>query len=316
MALTTWALARQILDEKIAYILNTDLAFEIDEINGSGIDAENYVEYPQQIVVGSNSIALEAASNAVDYPVVACYEVTSKNLVNDIVDSQDDIITFELVAAVASDAGSIAWAARSAKYLALASLTALEAGIPDAPGATGTCVTYRVDPTNTASGATQPIKDGRLYMSAISVRFDVYTRALINYAPRLIDPNNAAKNPYAESLYDVTAFIPPLEFDVGGVIAAAVNPNNSTTVSVSTAQVAAASNVVINNVTSTYGVDAGGSVSIVNQTQFNAASTTVAADAVTIPITGLEINDLDEWVIIIKTQFNVPIFIPLLWDVT
>ncbi len=316
MALTTWALARKILDEKIAYILNTDLSAQIDKINGSGIDAENHVEYPQQLVVGSNSIALESASNAVDYPVIACYEVTSKNLVNDIVDSQDDIITFELVAAVASDAGSIAWAARSAKYLALAGLTALEAGIPDAPGATGTCVTYRVDPSNTASGATQPIKDGRLYMSAFSVRFDVYTRSLINYAPRLIDPNNAAKNPYAESLYDVTTFVPPLEFDVGGVIAAALSPNNFTTVSVSAAQLAAAANVVIKDVTSTYDVDAGSSVSIVNQTQYNAASTTVAADAVTIPIAGLEINDGDEWIIIIKTQYNVPVFIPLLWDVT
>jgi len=319
MALTTWARARKIIDDKLNYILNTDLSFEIDEINDTGIDAENYLEYPQQIVVGSNSIAMESASNPIDYPLVAVYEVASKNDVNDIVDSQDDVITFELVGAVASDAGNIAWAQRSAKYLALAALTAIEAGLPDAPGAPGTQVVYRVDPLNTSAGATQPVKDGRLYMSAFAVRFDVYSRVNINYAPRLIDSSSAAINPHVDSLFDVTAFVPDITMLFSTFPPATIgtaNPNNFATCTLSAAQLADALNVVISDVTSTYGVDDGSLVSIINQTAFTSTTVNVSGDAITIPVASLTITDGDEWILVIKTQFNVPIFIPLLWDVT
>jgi hypothetical protein len=316
MALTNWQNARQFLDEKITYILNTDLKAEIAEINGSGLGSTNQLQDPQQIVVGINAIALESANNPVDYPAICVYEVASRNDVNDIVCSQDDVITYEIVAAVASDAGNIAWAAKQAKYTALSALTALEKGLPDAPGASGTCVTYRVDPISSAASRTVPIKTGRMYMSAFAVRFDAYTRTNINYAPRLKDPN-FVNDPFVESLFDVTTFVSPIDFDTAVEVVNAIIPNGFATGTATTAQVAAATTVDINSITTTYGIAAGSTVTAVNQTSFATETTTVAGDSVSLTIATLGISDLDEWIVTVRdSTTNVVIFFGITWDIT
>jgi hypothetical protein len=230
MSLLEWSLAKIHLDNKIEFILNTYLNDCIDDINAEiGYDTDNKIQYPRYKAVGINAIGLQANSNPVDqFPAVTVYEVSSTNTVNDIVDSQDDLVTYSIIAADVADAGSIQFSARRAKYLANAVLEVLEKYLPESPGDAGNCVTYRVDPINTAQNNIVPIKQNHLYMAAYEVRLNVYTRTLINYQPTRLPANK--QEAYVPSNFDA----PPIPFgtDFGLALGTTV-PSNFVTGSLS-----------------------------------------------------------------------------------
>ncbi len=315
MSLNTWALARHYIDQKQSYIFLSYLNDEIDNFNTvSDLGTDYQVPYPMQTVVGLDSIRLQQTANAIEFPAVTLYEVGSRNDVSSIVDSQDDVITYELVAAVASDAGDIAWAAKKAKYMALCAMTVLERHLPDAPGQTGTCSMYRVDPTSTAQSRTVPIKGGHLYMTAFAIRFDVYTRVLINYEPALI-PSTLVLDPWVDSVFDPVDVSPPIATDTAVVLSAGATTNRSTACSISAADLGLAT--TINFDTTGLSIPSGSECYIVNQNTFENTSVSASATSVEIPIADVSISDGDLWIVIIKHKnTNTPLTFPLSWTVT
>ncbi len=316
MSITSWPLARNYIDEKQKYVLLSYLKDEIDTFNSaSGLASDYQVPYPMQSVVGVDSIRLQQTGNAVEFPAVTVYEVGSNNDVSSIVDSQDDIITYELVAAVASDSGDIAWAATTAKYLALCAMTVMERHLPDSPGQTSTtCAVYRVDPVSTAQSRTVPIKAGHLYMSAFAVRFDVYTRVLINYQPSLL-PENLVLDPWVDSVFDPVDVNPPIATDTAVVLSAGAVANGSTTCTLSAAQLAAATTIDFD--TTGLSIPTGSQVYAVNQTTFSSSDTVAGPTKVEVTIADLEINDGDKWIVIIKhAVYNTPLTFPITWTIT
>ncbi len=316
MSITTWALARNHVDEKQKYILLSYLNDEIDTFNsGSGLSADYEVPYPMQNVVGVDSIRLSQAGNAIEFPAVTVYEVGSNNDVSSIVDSQDDVVTYELVAAVASDAGNIAWAATTAKYLALCALTVMERNLPDSPGVvTPRCAVYRVDPVSTAQSRTVPIKDGHLYMSAFSVRFDVYTRVLINYQPAFLPPT-LVLDPWVDAVFDPIDATPAIETDTAVPLAVAADANRSTQCTLTAAQLAAASTIDydLSSFTSPDGYE----VYVVNQNTFENTTISVAGNTFSIPISSISISNGDQWIVTVKVnEYNTPLTYPMAWAVT
>jgi hypothetical protein len=316
MSISTWALAREYIDSKMSYILLSYLNTEIANFNAaSGLGADYQVPNPMQNVVGVDSIRLQQTANAIEFPAVTVYEVGSRNTVNSIVDSQDDVITYELVAAIASDAGSVAWAAKTAKYLALCAMTVMERNLPDSPGqTTNICAMYRVDPVSTAQSRTVPIKTGHLYMSAFAVRFDVYTRVLINYAPALLPPT-LVLDPWVDSVFDPVDVSPPVATDLLVVLSAGATPNASTAVSISATDLGLTT--TINFDTTGLSIPAGSEAYIVNQNTFETVQVTASATSVDIPVATVSISDGDLWIVIIKhSVFNTPLTYPLRFTVT
>ena len=316
MSITTWALARNYIDSKQKYILLGYLNDEIDAFNtASGLGADYQVPHPMQNVVGVDSIRLQQTDNAIEFPAVTVYEVGSNNTVNSIVDSQDDVISYELVAAVASDAGDIAWAATTAKYLALCAMTVMERNLPDSPGQTSTtCAVYRVDPTSTAQSRTVPVKAGHLYMSAFAVRFDVYTRVLINYQPSLIPPT-LVLDPWVDSVFDPVDVSPPIATDLLVALSAGATPNASTACSISATDLGLTT--TINFDTTGLDIPSGSECYAVNQNTFENTNVSSGATSVDIPVVDVSISNGDLWIVIIKHSiFNTPLTYPISWTVT
>jgi len=317
MAITTWARSRNYIDAKQKYVLLSYLNDEIDSFNSlSGLGSDYQVKYPMQTVVGVDSIRLQQTSNAVEFPAITLYEVGSRNDVSSIVDSQDDLISYELVAAVASDAGDIAWAATMAKYMALCAMTVMERNLPDSPGqTTKVCAVYRVDPVSTAQSRTVPIKSGKLYMSAYAVRFDVYSRVLINYSPSLM-PDTLVIDPWIDSVFDPIDKTPSIETDTAVSLSAAADANRSTNVTLTAAQLAGATTIdfdlsTFNQTPAAYEVFA------VNQNTFETWTTNILTDTFSIPISSVSIALGDLWIVTVKSSvFNTPLTYPLSWSIT
>jgi hypothetical protein len=317
MSIVTVVEAREHLDSKMMYILLSELDNRIDEVNTTfGVSSSYEIPYPTDRVVGLDSIRMDQNSNATDYPVVTVYEVQSNNQITDIVESQDDIITYEVVCAVASDAGDMAWAAKTAKYLSLCAAEVLVKYLPESPGDTNTSVTYRADQVSTAQSRTVPIKPGRLYMSAFAVRFEVYTRTLYGYTPRLFDPNLTI-DPWSDSLFDPIDCTPNLSASTGPTgIAADMVASNYTAASVATFIINSSDDIIVDFTGEN--VPDGSTFFATNQRTFGSTTGTVSGGLATISIAGLtSLASGDVVTIVVKhLTFNTPLTYVTKWTFT
>jgi hypothetical protein len=318
MSIVTVVEAREHLDQKMTYILLSELDHRIDQMNTTfGVSSSYEIPYPTDRVVGLDSVRMDQNSNATDYPVVTVYEVQSNNQITDIVQSQDDVITYEVVAAVASDAGDMAWAAKTAKYIALAAAEVIVKYLPESPGDnTNTSVTYRAEQTSTAQSRTVPIKPGHLYMSAFGVRFDVYTRTLYGYQPRLLDPALTI-DPWSDSLFDPIDCTPNLSASTGPTgIAADMVASNYTDASVATFVINTSTDIIVDFTGEN--VPDGSTFFATNQRTFGSTTGTVSGGLATISIAGLtSLASGDVVTIVVKhLTFNTPLTYVTEWTFT
>jgi hypothetical protein len=317
MSILTVTEAREHLDQKMTYILLAELDNRIDQLNTSfGVSSSYEIPYPMDRVVGLNTIQLDQNSNASDFPIVTVYEVASNNRITDIVESQDDIITYEVVAAVASDAGDAQWAQKTAKKLALASAEVLVKYLPDSPGdCDNPQVTYRADLTSTSQFRLK-IRPNSLYMTAFGVRFDAYTRNQYGYQPRLLD-TALVIDPWSDSLFDPIDCTPNLSASAGPTgIAADMVASNYTDATVATFVINTSTNIIVDFTGE--GVPDGSGFFATNQRTFLCSTGVTAGSLATIPIAQLgSIATGDVITIVVKhLTFNTPLTYNTEWTLT
>lgn len=273
MTIQSWANTAKYIDDKLEFVLKTYLADSVRFYNTDKELGDAAIPVPKQYEIGVNSVALESTYNALDlFPAINVYSNGSTNTVNDFMHSQDNRISYSLVAIIGGDGGDISWAQRSATYLANLAMTVIERYLPDSPGDTlGLTSIYRVDPVNTSANATIPVKDSGFYISAFEIRFDVYTRVDLSYEPSKVN-NRFSLKPYLESKFEPSSLT--LEFDTGVSLINSLAPSDSDVATCSSAQLAAASSIIIDFP----GYSDGSDVFITNQRTKDTAQTTVSSE--------------------------------------